>query len=49
MILTLGWFWIWWLIDLIVIVLGKFTDAENKFVRIQIPVWANSENTKVEL
>lgn len=38
MILTLGWLWIWWLIDWIMIILWKFTDAESKFVRIKVPV-----------
>lgn len=38
MILTLGWLWIWWLIDWIMIIMWKFTDAENKFVRIKVPV-----------
>lgn len=36
MIITFGWFGIWWLIDGIIIVMWKFTDAENKFVKIQI-------------
>ena len=36
MILTLGWFGIWWLIDGIMIVLSKFTNAENKFVKIKV-------------
>lgn len=41
MIITFGWLGIWWLIDGIMIVLGKFTDAENKFVKIQVPVKEN--------
>ena len=36
MLLTLWGLWIWWLIDWIVIVLGKFTDGENKFVKFYV-------------
>lgn len=32
MIVTFWGLWIWWLIDWIMIVLGKFTTAENKFL-----------------
>ena len=38
MIITLGWLWIWTFIDFIIILLGKFTDAENKFIKIKVPV-----------
>ncbi|NDK09918.1 TM2 domain-containing protein [Candidatus Gracilibacteria bacterium] len=34
MLITFGGLGIWWLIDGIVLVLGKFTDAENKYVKI---------------
>jgi len=33
MILTLGGFYIWQLIDLIVIILGRFRDKQERFVK----------------
>ncbi len=33
MLITLGGFGIWSLIDLIMIILGKFTDAEGKVIK----------------
>ena len=32
MIVTLGGFGIWWLFDLVMIVIGQFTDVEGKLV-----------------
>lgn len=34
MIITLGGFGIWWLIDLIMIAIGKFSDKEGKIVKL---------------
>ena len=32
MIVTLGGFGLWWLFDLVMIVIGQFTDVEGKLV-----------------
>lgn len=32
MIVTLGGFGLWWLLDLVMIVIGQFTDVEGKLV-----------------
>lgn len=45
MIFTFWWLWIWWLIDWIMLVLWKFTTAENKF----LPVWVEEKKDKSEL
>ena len=34
MILTFGGFGLWWLIDLIMIVSGKFTDNEGNYIKL---------------
>lgn len=34
MILTFGGFGLWWLIDLIMIVCGKFTDSEGNYIKL---------------
>ncbi len=43
MIITLGWLWIWWLIDGIIIVMWKFTDAENNFIPVKIDTIENKK------
>ena len=34
MIVTFGGLGVWWLIDLIMIIIGKFTDSEGKCVQL---------------